>query len=691
MRDKFSGSGTSHCLGKNGFDSLSHVGYTELKLTSDSESEVQFSDDDGGGGSVVRDTSESKEESTIRHAQETSSKALPGDMDSLKLRRDAHKPQGMKNHTSDVANGRNLVENKWLQDDQNAHPPALPELISLDDIPPLSCAVEVPVGLSTEKCALATPFSQNTNPYAISELLSLVDSSSCFTVGEVPVGASTSQTADISGTSEIRDISIDKHEVTLKSITTTTEADNRVDQAINEPSLINPSYRDQSDKCKSAVTEKETQALDLGSEMSMMNERERVNEELKRLPAQHNFGGGMSLSPNNTNPNAQVDDNKSQVTDASSSTGLQMLTAAFSMERTESLGLESLDGSVVSDIEGESIVDKFKRQVDYDHKCINALYKELEEERSASAIAANQAMAMITRLQAEKASLHMEALQYLRMMEEQAEYDVEALEKANDLLAEKEKEIQDLEAELEYFRLKFLDEYGMESTAGEIDPLEKNINTRNESESCIKDAIGVPCKLLSTEVSNNGKKVTDIQSAWSEFEDEKVYISECLKNLEWRVHQLAHRGPSNRMSDSQYSEAAADQEHDGEESVDDNGFWINGRMEESSLPMQNSLPVSNTGHSADNEQRNFQKDNDLRSSGQKSSSNSGEIDVVALENEISDLHERLEALEADCNLIEHTLNAVQDGNEGVKYIQEIAHHLQKLRKIGRESKSQSVP
>ncbi|KAA8527968.1 hypothetical protein F0562_035164 [Nyssa sinensis] len=40
------------------------------------------------------------------------------------------------------------------------------------------------------------------------------------------------------------------------------------------------------------------------------------------------------------------------------------------------------------------------------------------------------------------------------LMEEQAEYDGEALQKANDLLAEKEKGLQDLEAELELYRKK---------------------------------------------------------------------------------------------------------------------------------------------------------------------------------------------------------------------------------------------
>lgn len=83
---------------------------------------------------------------------------------------------------------------------------------------------------------------------------------------------------------------------------------------------------------------------------------------------------------------------------------------------------------------------------------MGTLYKELEKERNASVIAVNQAMAMITRLQEEKAALYVEALQCLRIMEEQAEYDGEALQDASDLLTEKEKHIQDIEFELESFR-----------------------------------------------------------------------------------------------------------------------------------------------------------------------------------------------------------------------------------------------
>ncbi|XP_051136503.1 probable myosin-binding protein 5 [Andrographis paniculata] len=98
------------------------------------------------------------------------------------------------------------------------------------------------------------------------------------------------------------------------------------------------------------------------------------------------------------------------------------------------------------------ILTLLKRQIRLDRKALSALQMELDEERSASAVAANNAMAMISRLQAEKAAVQMEALQYQRMSEEQAEYDQEALEMMKEILFKREEEIKALESELEMYR-----------------------------------------------------------------------------------------------------------------------------------------------------------------------------------------------------------------------------------------------
>jgi hypothetical protein len=214
-----------------------------------------------------------------------------------------------------------------------------------------------------------------------------------------------------------------------------------------------------------------------------------------------------------------------------------------------------LDESIVSEIEGESAVDRLKRQVEHDKKLLSALYKELEEERNASTIAVNQAMAMITRIQEEKATLHMEALQSLRMMEEQAEYDMEALQKTNDLLTEKEKEVQDLEEELEFYRSKFPNEAIFETPISD----RKATGTRaDHSEAgCIEDSASTSKNSVEekqvegTNTSLADKNIITVNSSLLDFEDEKSYITQSLKKLKRKLHLFSNNGLSLELINSE--------------------------------------------------------------------------------------------------------------------------------------------
>ncbi|CAN6936817.1 unnamed protein product [Brassica oleracea] len=111
--------------------------------------------------------------------------------------------------------------------------------------------------------------------------------------------------------------------------------------------------------------------------------------------------------------------------------------------------------SDLADSDGESILNQLKKEARLDKKSLMDLYMELDEERSASAVAANNAMAMITKLQAEKAAVQMEALQCQRMMDEQAEYDQEALQSLSSELAKREEDMKELEDELEAYRERY--------------------------------------------------------------------------------------------------------------------------------------------------------------------------------------------------------------------------------------------
>jgi hypothetical protein len=490
--------------------------------------------------------------------------------------------------------------------------------------------------------------------------------------------------ADVTGRSDSGHVSINKYEEVLKLISATAGASVKGDQAINDPAVKKPVIVDTADVPKQAVSIEEREASDIVAEQLTVSESDRVNEELMLLPANDYSAQQICVSSNSTSPILRGCCDEQQRADTSNYNGTRMLHKSVSVESS----LESLDGSL-SEIEGESLIDRLKRQVEYDKKCIRALYKELEEERNASAVAANQAMAMITRLQEEKAALHMEALQYLRMMEEQAEYDLEALEKANDLLVEKEKEIQDLEAEVEFCRSNLPE--GSNDLKGE------NVILESTSVPSFTNNVNFHCKSMMTEVSKGSSFIAE--TSFLAFEDEKLYISECLKKLETKLYQISGDRTLSNMPYGGHSEKFIDGINDQEESFNSKVNQSNGQMEENCLYVKKDLHLSNgnsTSHegstTSDGDDHFVCKEKNLfYSNGRKHSMDETEIGLVALENEISDLNDRLESLEADHDFLEHSLNSLQNGNEGLQFVQEIAHQLQELRKIGIRLRCQSVP
>ncbi|XP_015574119.2 uncharacterized protein LOC8280667 [Ricinus communis] len=98
----------------------------------------------------------------------------------------------------------------------------------------------------------------------------------------------------------------------------------------------------------------------------------------------------------------------------------------------------------------------------------SALYLELDKERSAAATAADEAMAMILRLQGEKASIEMEARQYQRMIEEKSAYDFEEMNILKEILLRREKEKHFLEKEVETYRQMIFGSEQLDSDAQDI-------------------------------------------------------------------------------------------------------------------------------------------------------------------------------------------------------------------------------
>jgi hypothetical protein len=93
-----------------------------------------------------------------------------------------------------------------------------------------------------------------------------------------------------------------------------------------------------------------------------------------------------------------------------------------------------------------------EQALEEEHAARTALYLELEKERCAAASAAEEAMAMILRLQEEKALIEMEAKQYHRMIEEKSAYDAEEMDILKEILLRREREKHFLEKEVEAYR-----------------------------------------------------------------------------------------------------------------------------------------------------------------------------------------------------------------------------------------------
>ncbi|CAI8619797.1 unnamed protein product [Vicia faba] len=435
-------------------DPLSRVGYTELKISSDTESQYEVALSVNKRVSVPvhgRDHTEKDVRVLCQYVELCSVGDSNEDLTSGKLGTLASvfKPllsesrmqvenihvDGFKTVAAVVESGNGLTELKWKKIEISVVCPSPSEATPFNDVPTLSSKIRVLVEVSKENDDFRTDEEGLTSKKG-----PIVDSEENINSGNKLIAS----------------------EVGIESTLVSSD--------IGQQNLNSLDLRD---AYKLVVGNRGRQLSGMLAEHWLGKDSSRVNEDLKILMSQFSATRGTDMSFNDISPRLSINSKEAKSHDVSNLTGMQILQKMISLEQNES-GL-SLDGSIVGEIEGESPVDKLKRPVDHDMKLMNALYKKLEEERNAFAIAASQALSMITRLQEEKATLHMEALQHLRMMDEQSEYEMEAWQNANDLLAEKEKEVEDLEAKVEFYRNNFPNEMLLENT------MEKNSKCRQLS------------------------------------------------------------------------------------------------------------------------------------------------------------------------------------------------------------------
>ncbi|TMX03331.1 hypothetical protein EJD97_016956 [Solanum chilense] len=627
--------------------------YKKVKVVSDSESEAAHSDSDSASPLIrARDYSIDDLSDRCLHP-EPQIFTVTDDFATEKLIHSASVPEPSlldqeidlmtrdfsSVTTSDAVVGLGSEEVSWQQPERKTDASVPSDLISFDEVNPLSDVKENIVDLARETSAGET-------------------------VDQV--------VEDCGEVSRSKSDEIPKSETELDSKPEPNESSSQADDAF-----------DLGDAYKLAVGNKGRQLSEKFLEQRSFKDSTRMSEDLKVLLTQLSAARGTDSILSEMSPRMSVNGEEFRTLEASSSIGMQILHQRISLERNES-GL-SLEGSAVSEIEGESVSDRLKRQVEYDRKLMAALYRELEEERNASSVAANQAMAMITRLQEEKAALHMEAFQCLRMMEEQAEYDSEALQNANDLLAQKEKEIQDFETKLELYKKK------LGNMALFEDALEASYVSNKAKQAdtmCSDDSSAVQGDVIAhnpTYSSRSGEVLTplgvdniDNGSPLLDLESEREQLVLCLNKLEERLRLLSkHEACQDfanvncEFSTEEWVEVGNPEELDHRESSRSNG-----KIEE------NVPPESITDRSPSGEEvsiskfpESLQKGRDGSKSGQCTN---GDSELVSLKNELSVLSSRLEALGIEHSFLDQSINSLRNGKEGHRLIEEIAGHLRQL-------------
>eukprot|EP00268_Persea_americana_P048575 TRINITY_DN5148_c0_g2_i1.p1 TRINITY_DN5148_c0_g2~~TRINITY_DN5148_c0_g2_i1.p1 ORF type:complete len:863 (-),score=190.81 TRINITY_DN5148_c0_g2_i1:645-3233(-) len=628
-REKPSVSTVESYLGNQGLDRMPYIGYTELKITSDSESEVPVSDDDGDDdrSGLVCNSNNLMEESVAQCLQpdidSTGADILPKTMFSDSILEKLNDQTFMPGHSlsvplekfniidpydsmlvvSPAAIGNHLKEN-CNQDESRDNPPVVSILISSDKFSSSNKVKESLAELNKEKYVMA-----------IGDTVCM-----CHTENmEIPRQGSGS---------------------------TSTNSSVQINHTVIDPCSSMPSCMELNIAHKLAAGMKGSQPSATFTELQSTKDSTIVyDDDLKVLWSQMVAVQGFELSWGDTSPRVNINGDDSRMIGTSTVNGLQILPKRCSIERNES-GLESLDGSLVCDeIEGESAVDRLKQQVEMDRKSMNALFKELEEERSASAIAANQALAMINRLQEDRAAVQMEAFQYQRMMEEQADYDQSALQKANDLLTDREKEIQDLEEELETYRKRYPSDLWVEK-ASEL---------TNDSKGRDMRAV-----LHENNTDYKAYKTGNQKDTLLDFEGEKFYISKCLKSLENKL-RFSYNG--NHVDSSEL-----DSKRGG--SPDDK--CVDKTLHVFSEDQDQPLFADNLAGNCRSLQMESHAGIDVKDI---YSTAFAENNVVSIWKQISHVNERLKTLEEDRDFLEQTVNTLRNGNEGFHFVEEISSHL----------------
>nr|CAD1828039.1 unnamed protein product [Ananas comosus var. bracteatus] len=299
-----------------GADHLSHIGYRELKITSDSESETPFIDGN--------ETDELREDFVPQDAE----------MEPV----DVHTNSLYVNPSDSAVIEKSIPSEPILE--KKEHPG------ESHDVETMASAIANEHALDESKCSR--------NPQSVhSEDVNT-------TLGNDSEDACAAQKAPTL---------TEESSKGLNSL----EINPSRSQIASEPSPSLNTDMSLSDAYKLAIGQKSSLPSPTLAEVLLGKDSSKVHEDLKSLISQISAARRLETPWTDLGSSPRVQHGQGD------ETVLQNITKRLSIERNES-GFESLDGSIVSEIEGESTVDRLKRQIDLDRKSISLLYKELEEE-----------------------------------------------------------------------------------------------------------------------------------------------------------------------------------------------------------------------------------------------------------------------------------------------------------------------
>ncbi|XP_039006718.1 uncharacterized protein LOC120134353 isoform X2 [Hibiscus syriacus] len=152
----------------------------------------------------------------------------------------------------------------------------------------------------------------------------------------------------------------------------------------------------------------------------------------------------------------------------------------------------------------ETDVTVLKETIRSQRQLLQTLYSELDVERESSATATNESLSMILRLQSEKASMKMEAIQYKRLAEEKIGHAEESLAILKELIYQKEMEISSLEFQLQAYRYKLLslgcecddlNDFGKQFTSNPLAESNDAFNGEKGIKSTVRRLTSLPARL----------------------------------------------------------------------------------------------------------------------------------------------------------------------------------------------------